>query len=133
AAEPRLYRLRFLLYQGTARYANSAHSNPRSLSAFGFIQDDWRVRPRLTLNLGLRYDIEKVDNVRNYSTSVDANNLQPRAGVAWEPWGRRLVIRGGAGLYTQQQLLFFINRVQLEGPDAALTIALSQHSPLFPK
>jgi outer membrane receptor protein involved in Fe transport len=133
AGAPELYAQPFLFIQGIAPDANSAHANPRSVSAFGFIQDDWRVRSRLTLNLGLRYDIEKVDNVRNYSTAVDANNLQPRAGVAWEPWGQRMIIRGGAGLYTQQQLLFFINRVQLEGPDGTLTIALSPDSPLFPK
>ncbi len=134
AGAPELYPQPYLFIQGVAPDAASAHADPRSVSAFGFIQDDWRVRPRMTLNLGLRYDIEKVGNVRNYSVSVDKNNLQPRAGVAWEPWPRqRMVIRGGAGLYTQQQLLFYINRVQLEGPDGTLTMALSPESPLFPK
>ena len=134
AGAPELYPQPFLFIQGVAPDAASAHADPRSVSAFGFIQDDWNVRPRMTLNLGLRYDIEKIDNVRNYSVPADKNNVQPRVGAAWEPWaGQRLVVRGGAGLYTQQQLLFYINRVQLEGPDGTLTIALSPDSPLFPK
>ena len=133
AGAPELYPQPFLFVQGLAPDAESAHADPRSVSAFGFIQDDWRVRPRLTLNLGLRYDIERVNNVRNYSVATDTNNVQPRAGLAWEPWaGQRMVVRGGAGLYTQQQLLFYINRVQLEGPGGTLTIALSPDSPLFP-
>ena len=134
AGAPELYPQPYLFIQGLAPDADSAHADPRSVSAFGFIQDDWRVRPRLTLNLGLRYDIEKVNNVRNYSVSTDASNVQPRAGLAWEPFaGQRMVIRGGAGLYTQQQLLFYINRVQLEGLGGTLTIALPPDSPLFPK
>jgi outer membrane receptor protein involved in Fe transport len=134
AGAPDLYPQPFLFTQGVAPDTDSAHADPRSVSGFGFIQDDWRIRPRLTLNLGARYDIEKVDNVRNYSVPVDKNNVQPRAGLAWEPLaGQRMVVRGGAGLYTQQQLLFYINRVQLEGPDGTLTIALSPDSPLFPK
>src|SRR5207244_1585774 len=43
-----------------------------------------------------------------------------------------LVIRGGAGLYTQQHLLYYINRAQLEGPGGTLTMTLSPGSPLFP-
>src|SRR5205823_12555744 len=60
-------------------------------------------------------------------------NIQPRVGAAWEPAGAsRMIVRGGAGLYTQQQLLYYINRVQLEGPDGTVTISLSPDSPLFP-
>ena len=43
-----------------------------------------------------------------------------------------MIVRGGVGFYTQQQLLFYINRVQLEGPDGTLTLSLSPDSPLFP-
>lgn len=49
---------------------------------------------------------------------VDTNNLQPRVGLAWNVDGSgRLVLRGGVGLYTQQHLLYPINRVQLEGAE----------------
>src|SRR5205085_11243886 len=100
--------------QGLAPTESAAVADPRSTSAFGFVQDDWSVRPDLTLNLGVRYDIEQIANVRNYPAPVDRNNLQPRVGAAWQPGaGGRFLVRGGAGLYTQQQLLFYINRVQL--------------------
>src|SRR5260370_21041132 len=39
----------------------------RSIYAGAFVQDDWKITPRLTLNLGVRYDL--------YTQPVDANNL----------------------------------------------------------
>lgn len=133
AGAPDLFPQPYLFIQGFAPSPETAHADPRSVSAFGFVQDDWKIRPHATVNLGLRYDVEQVSNVRNFSAPADTNNIQPRIGVAWEPFvGQRLVIRGGAGLYTQQHLLFYINRVQLEGPGGTLTMALSPGSPLFP-
>jgi hypothetical protein len=133
AGGPEFFPQPYLFIQGIAPTSDRAFADPRSLSGFGFIQDDWKLRHRATVNLGLRYDIEKVSNVRNFSVPADKDNLQPRLGVAWEPFaGQPLVIRGGAGLYTQQHLLFYINRVQLEGLDGTLTMALSPGSPLFP-
>ena len=130
---PDLFPTPYLFIQGLAPTEQTATADPRSLSAFGFVQEDWRVWPRLTLNLGLRYDIEAVSNVGNYLVPADKNNLQPRLGAAWDPNGSgRMVVRGGIGLYTQQQLLFYINRVQLEGADGTITTSLSPGSPLFP-
>jgi outer membrane receptor protein involved in Fe transport len=64
-------------------------------------QDDFRISSTTTLNLGLRYDIEKIANVRNYTASTDGNNLQPRFGMAWRPLSRTIVPRRRR-LYTQQ-------------------------------
>src|SRR5262249_18067234 len=134
AGSPDQYPRPYLFIQGVAPSADSAHADPRSTSAFGFVQDDWTVRSGFALNLGLRYDVEQVAHVRNYTAPTDANNLQPRVGAVWDPFGSgRTVIRGGAGVYTQQHLLFYINRVQLEGPDGTLTLTLSPDSPLFPR
>ncbi len=96
---------------------SQATTDPHSLSGYGFVQDDWRVSSRLSLNLGVRYDVESISNVDGYTASADRNNIQPRLGVAWEPMDDNLVVRGGLGLYTQQHLLYAIGRVDLEGPD----------------
>ena len=60
-----------------------------------YAQDEWRVRPGLTLNLGLRYDLQFLQTIE-----TDRNNVSPRAGFAWSPLAsQNLVIRGGAGLF----------------------------------
>jgi hypothetical protein len=78
-----------------------------------FAQDEWRVPPDVTINLGLRYDVQKFaqPQVRNpdpqlatagIDTSVlptDKNNLGPRLGVAWAPGGRHYVVRAGYGIF----------------------------------
>lgn len=73
-----------------------------------FFQDDWRIKPRLTLNLGLRWDYEKIPgpqipNAALPATSQfprDKNNFGPRVGVAWDITGRsKSVLRGGYGIY----------------------------------
>ena len=123
----------FLFTQALPPTEAAAFADPRSVSAFTFVQDDWRIRPRLTINLGIRYDIEDVSEVRNFDAPTDANNIQPRVGAAWDLTGSgRTLLRGGAGLYTQQHLLYYINRVQLEGVDGVATISLTPDSPLFP-
>ena len=119
--------------QSFAPTPSSAIADPRSMSVFAFVQDDWAVLPRVTLNLGLRYDAERVSNVRNYNAPADINNFQPRVGAVWDAFGdARTMVRGGAGIYTQQQLLYYINRVQLEGPDGIVTLTIPAGSPLFP-
>src|SRR5712691_2045422 len=56
-----------------------------------FIQDRWLVRPRLSIDLGLRFEDQRIAN---------ENNLAPRAGFAWSPTGSdRTVVRGGVGLF----------------------------------
>ena len=124
----------YLFMQGLAPTPEAAIAEPRSLSAFGFIQDDWTIHSSLRVSLGVRYDVERVSNIRAYDVNVDANNVQPRVGVAWaiDDQGRTIV-RGGVGLYTQQHLLFPINRVQLEGADGAVGLALAPNSPQFPQ
>jgi len=57
-----------------------------------YVKDDWKARPSLTLSLGVRYDWE------NYFH--DNNNVAPRLSFAYAPGdGKRLVIRGGAGIF----------------------------------
>ena len=60
-----------------------------------YAQDEWRATSTLTLNLGLRYDLQFLQTIH-----TDTNNVSPRAGLAWTPAAsRRTVIRASAGLY----------------------------------
>ncbi|MGH7341453.1 MAG: TonB-dependent receptor plug domain-containing protein, partial [Candidatus Rokuibacteriota bacterium] len=67
-----------------------------------FVQDDWRINERLTLNLGVRYDEEDV---------TEDDNFAPRLGFAWDPLGEgRTVVRGGYGrFYNRFEMGFFQN------------------------
>jgi hypothetical protein len=73
-----------------------------------WFQDDWKIAPRLTLNLGVRYDNDigmlgdgpKLKSGLKTPDHGDNNNIAPRLGFAWDVTGsRRSVIRGGIGLY----------------------------------
>ena len=60
-----------------------------------YVQDEWKVSPRVTLNLGVRSDLQFLETI-----TKDIDNISPRVGVAWSPFdSRRTVVRGSAGLF----------------------------------
>jgi TonB dependent receptor len=95
----------------------------------GYVQDDWRAKPNLTLNLGLRYEMATVPtelhgkfvNLRQLTDALPVcgvvvtgqcsrtgalfsnptlHNFEPRIGFAWDPFRNgKMAVRGGAGLF----------------------------------
>jgi hypothetical protein len=60
--------------------------------AGGFVQDDYRLRPDLTISAGLRYDWQNFFH--------DNNNFSPRLALAWSPGhSHKTVVRAGGGLF----------------------------------
>jgi hypothetical protein len=85
---------------GASQFTLSAGNPEASVSQTtlgAFIQDDWRVRPDLTLSFGLRYE--------NQTNIHDNLNFAPRFSFAWAPGAgggnqrARTVIRGGFGIF----------------------------------
>jgi hypothetical protein len=86
-----------------------------------FAQDSWRATQRLTINYGLRYDID-LTPLFAPATAVNAaaeqslgvvegvprqyKDIAPRIGLAWDPWGDgKTVVRAGYGLFYDHPLL----------------------------
>jgi hypothetical protein len=62
----------------------------------GFWQDSWSVKPNLTLNFGLRYELDQ----RYAPLQTDKNNFAPRLSLSWDPFGdQKTVIRAGYGMF----------------------------------
>jgi len=92
-----------------------------------YFMDDFRASSRLTLNLGLRYDlftpmVEQHNRLANFDFATgqfvapgmpgvsasgnvvtDKNNFGPRIGFAWTPWNEKTVVRGGYGIFYDVQ------------------------------
>jgi outer membrane receptor protein involved in Fe transport len=105
-----------------------------------FVQDDWKVTPRLTLNLGLRYEYlgifrEQYNRLSNFVPDAglvpvgeagldslyepDYNNFAPRLGFAFDLTGvGHTILRGGYGWYydTPSQDYFLLQGFQNAGP-----------------
>ena len=77
-----------------------------------FVQDSWRVHPQLTINAGVRYDLDGAYSALNPGVRIergmhpfarDIDNVAPRLGLAWTPFEQTsTVVRGGAGRYVDQ-------------------------------
>ena len=105
------------LVQGLGSPSDSFHNIPIG----AFWQDSWRITPNVTLNYGVRYDVEippkfkapqglalPAYNILGVQKGIqtDKNNIQPRIGVAWDPKGDgKTVVRASYGMFYDHPLL----------------------------
>jgi len=113
----------------------------------GYAQDDWRVSPRLTLNLGMRWEYDSnltgnssahdpcpsltaaptapctwMANVIDLKKVPDKKDFSPRLGFIFDPMGKeKTVIRGGYGIY-YDRIILETGAEELVQNDRALTV-----------
>jgi hypothetical protein len=112
--------------------SGDTHRNVSQKSFGGYVQDDWRIVPRLTITGGLRYDVslpvtEDHNLLANFDPAVgiqqvgqqiskpyntDWNNFAPRLGFAWDLFGTgKTVLRAGTGIiYEIPHISLFVSQ-----------------------
>ncbi len=130
---------------------SGAVTNP-DMNEYGFfVQDDWRVSPRLTMNLGLRYDLQDLaePNLSNSSAALaavgldtttpirDANNFAPRVGFSFA-FDEKTVLRGGYGIFYGRTPAIMVgtshsqNGIQVTGVTLTCTTLPTNPCPTYP-
>jgi hypothetical protein len=142
-------------YSSMFQYFGATQFAMQTMDYAGFIQDNWKVTPRLTLELGLRYDYESLPAPPTNLTSAtgsfvpyagltnapsDKNNFGPRIGFALDVFGHGdTVLRGGYGLYYGRILNGVVASIQFGSGSpngqfgtASLKPTASSATPQFP-
>ena len=125
-----------------------------------FLNDDWKVKPNLTVTLGLRWEAffapgdydkrftgivfqggdtfqQRIANAKMVQKEpldkTDYNNFAPRLGIAWDPTGKgKMSIRAGIGVYYDRFAGQFFHDAQTFAPVFALASASKQTPPVVP-
>jgi hypothetical protein len=132
---------------------SAVNDNPQALrtTAYNaFLQDDWKLHSRLTLNLGLRYEfnsppVDAYDRLISFDTETqkltpvgqngvprsgvesDFNNIAPRVGFSWDATGSgKLLIRSGYGIYYDSGTLIENETLYFNPPYFQLNLSFTQ-------
>ncbi|PYR90093.1 MAG: hypothetical protein DMF84_21570 [Acidobacteria bacterium] len=126
----------------------------RTWSVHSFMQDDWRVTARLTVNAGLRYEFNArpydaddrmrifdlttlqlrqvgADGVSRSGLHADDNDVAPRVGVSWDLTGSgRWLLRGGYGIFYDSGTLIENSALYFNPPFFSLQLFFPGAQPL---
>ena len=107
--------------QTTTQGVGNPHDEFSNKTLGAYIQDTWRLKPNVTLNVGVRYDVEFTPTFAAATTTSaaaeqalgitegiprDYNNIAPRIGLAWDPRNDgKTVVRAAYGLFYDHPLL----------------------------
>jgi hypothetical protein len=120
---------RYINYQQAFGEPTTHQSNP---NVGLFVSDEWRLRTNLTLNAGVRYDLQFLTSL----VHTDTNNVSPRVGIAWDPWADgKTVVRASYGLFFDRLPLRAVsNAIQRDGVNyrVALVNFGQAGAPVFP-
>jgi hypothetical protein len=108
------------LFQGPEPGLTDSYRDFREIEVDGYVHDEWKALPKLTVNIGLRYEFvtdpttnvhplnaiinppfgtyQRVPNV--FASNPSLKNFDPRIGLAWDPFGdHKTAIRAGFGIF----------------------------------
>jgi hypothetical protein len=121
-----------------ARYVNFQQAfgpaaQPQTNPNIGlYLQDEWRLTPSLTINAGIRYDLQFLAR----PIQTDTNNVAPRIGLAWVPdASRKTVVRASYGIYYDRIPLRAVSNALQRSGTRYQTAVLTQAqagAPAFP-
>lgn len=89
-----------------------------------YLQDEWKATSRLTLNAGVRYDLQFLETI-----DTDSGNLSPRIGIAWSPFeSRATLLRASAGLFYDRVPLRALTNALMSANNTTDVNGLQQYS-----